>query len=108
MVASANDFYDLRLSSSIARSAFALLQSTLQMFIVYLVVFFFSSPGSLPRLFVLYYGVASFILISLWRAWRPFLIGWTSQPRRAVVVGSGWAAREILEVISLEAPNEYV
>jgi exopolysaccharide biosynthesis polyprenyl glycosylphosphotransferase len=35
------------------------------------------------------------------------LIGWTSQPRRAVIAGSGWAAREILEVISLEAPNEY-
>lgn len=107
MLASANDFYDLRVSASLSRSAVTLLQITMQMIIVYLVIFFFSPRDALPRLFILYYGLSSFILITLWRSWRPFLIGWTSQPRRALLVGSGWAAREIIDVIELEAANEY-
>ncbi|HLA43985.1 MAG TPA: sugar transferase, partial [Aggregatilineales bacterium] len=108
MFASAYDFYDLQVTSKPFRSASALMQITLQMVIVYLVIFFLSPRDALPRLFILYYGVASFILISLWRMWRPFLIGWTSQPRRVLVVGSGWAARAIIEVIAEESGNEYV
>lgn len=108
MLASANDFYDLQLTSKLFKSVSALVQITLQMILIYVVIFFLSPRDDvLPRLFVLYYGVLSFLLISVWRTWRPFLIGWTSNPRRALVVGSGWAAREIIEVLDLEAKNEY-
>lgn len=107
ILASANDFYDLQVASQPFRAATRLLQITLQMVIIYLVIFFLSPREALPRLFILYYGTLSFVLIALWRSWRPFLIGWTSEPRRVMVVGSGWAARAIIEVINQEAPNEY-
>ncbi|NJL93798.1 MAG: exopolysaccharide biosynthesis polyprenyl glycosylphosphotransferase [Anaerolineae bacterium] len=107
LLASANDFYDLRLTASTFGSATRLLQITLQMLIVYLLIFFLSPREALPRLFILYYGVGSFVLISLWRTWRPFLIGWTHQPRRAIVAGSGWAARQMMQVLELEATQEY-
>jgi len=107
MVASANDFYDLRVTANAFRSATTLLQITLQMLVVYLMIFFLSPRDALPRLFILYYGVASFALVTLWRVWRPFLIGWTSSPRRVLIIGSGWAARAIIEVIQNEAQNAY-
>ena len=93
LLASANDFYDLRISASRSRTTRRLLLITAQTWIVYVVVFFFSPPITLPRLFILYYGVASFILIWLWRLARPFLVGWVSQPRRTLIVGADWAAR---------------
>ena len=107
LVANANDFYDLRVVSHPFRSAATLLQITLQMIIAYLVIFFLSPRNALPRLFILYYGVVSFVLIVVWRTWRPFLIGWTSVARQVLVVGSGWGARAIIEVLKEEASEEY-
>lgn len=107
IIASANDFYDLRVASNWIRSSTTLFQIILQITIIYVVIFFLSPRDALPRLFILYYGFVSIILITLWRAWRPFLIGWTYQPRRALVVGSGWAARAIIEVLHTEAKNDY-
>lgn len=107
MIASANDFYDLKIAADWMRSAATLFQIVIQITIVYLVIFFVSPRDALPRLFILYYAITSIILITVWRTWRPFLIGWTYQPRRAMVVGSGWAARAILEVLETEAKNEY-
>jgi exopolysaccharide biosynthesis polyprenyl glycosylphosphotransferase len=107
LVASANDFYDLRVVANGFRSAATLLQITLQMIVIYLVIFFLSPRDALPRLFVLYYGGVSFFLIVLWRTWRPFLIGWTSKARQVLVVGSGWPARAIIEVLKKEAREEY-
>jgi exopolysaccharide biosynthesis polyprenyl glycosylphosphotransferase len=107
MMASANDFYDLRVASNNFRSAATLLQITFQMIFIYLIIFFLSPRDALPRLFILYYGGLSFVLVSLWRIWRPFLIGWTYQARRVLVVGSGWAARAIIDVLQEESAGQY-
>jgi len=107
LLASANDFYDLRVSANRARTTRRLLVITAQTWIVYVVVFFISPPITLPRLFILYYGVSSFILILLWRLSRPFLVGWVSQPRRTLIVGADWAARSLLDAIRDYAADEY-
>lgn len=107
LIASANDFYDLRVASKLGQSATRLLQIMLHMIFIYLVIFFLSPRDALPRLFILYYGIASFGLIVLWRSWRPFLIGWTTYARRVMIVGSGWSARAILEVIQQSASQDY-
>jgi exopolysaccharide biosynthesis polyprenyl glycosylphosphotransferase len=107
LIASANDFYDLGVAANLFRSASTLVQIMVQMILVYLIIFFLSPRDALPRLFILYYGLASVILIILWRAWRPFLIGWTNTPRRVMVVGSGWAAKAIVDVLRQEAAQEY-
>ncbi len=107
LLASANDFYNLRVSSRIDTSLMRLVQVTLQIVVVYLVIFFFSPRDALPRLFILYYAVLSFILILLWRLWRPFLLGWTGTRRRALVIGSGWSAQTIIEALRDEAPDDY-
>lgn len=107
LLASANDFYDLRMVAERGTAFRRLLIITVQMVLVYLVIFFFSGRDTLPRLFTIYYGVASFVLISVWRSFYPLLAGWASEPRRALVVGTGWAAEVIIGAIITEAANEY-
>jgi len=106
-LANANDFYNLRISSRIDTSLMRLVQVTLQIVVVYLAIFFFSPRTALPRLFIFYYAFLSFFLIMLWRLWRPFLLGWTGTPRRALVIGSGWSARTVIEALRAEAPGDY-
>ncbi len=107
LLAAVNDFYDLRVAAKWSRTLQRLLIITAQMVIVYVLVFFVSDRDALPRLFILYYGVASFILISLWRFSRPALLGWASQPRRTLVVGTGWAAETMIDAIKHDASDEY-
>jgi exopolysaccharide biosynthesis polyprenyl glycosylphosphotransferase len=107
LLASANDFYDLRTVARRLATVQRLLWITFQMLVVYLLVFFLSPPGSLPRLFILYFGVASLVLIGIWRLVNPALLGWASEPRRVLIVGTDWATEAIIGVIGRYAYDEY-
>lgn len=107
LLASANDFYDLRVAANRTATFQRLLSITGQLLVIYLIVFFFSPRDALPRLFILYYGVVSFILIGLWRFANPALIGWASQARRMLIVGTGASAAEIIHAIRDQAEASY-
>lgn len=107
LLASANDFYELRIAAQRGRTVRWLLLITAQTWVVYILVFFVSPPGTLPRLFIVYYGIASLILIGAWRLSRPFLLGWTSEPRRALIIGTDWGAQAIIEAMRSYADGEY-
>lgn len=107
LLANANDFYDLRIVANRGVAFRRLLLINSQMVLVYLVVFFVSGRDSLPRLFTLYYGVGSFVLIGAWRLIYPTLSGWASEPRRVLIVGTGWGTEVITGAITTEAYNEY-
>jgi exopolysaccharide biosynthesis polyprenyl glycosylphosphotransferase len=99
ILAGANDFYELPIAANRALSMQRLIVITLQMLVVYLLVFFFSPRGELPRLFIFYYGVSSFVLIALWRLLNPALIGWASTPRRILVVGADESTQALIDII---------
>jgi exopolysaccharide biosynthesis polyprenyl glycosylphosphotransferase len=107
LLASANDFYELSVASNRLESLQKLITITLQMLVVYLIVFFVSERDALPRLFIVYYGIAAFVLIAVWRLLNPALIGWASVPRRVLVIGTDWAAETIIEMLKREARNSY-
>ncbi len=107
LLASANDYYELSLAADRWLSLQRLLAITLQSLVVYLIVFFVSPRDALPRLFILYYGVASFGLLAISRLLNPALIGWASAPRRALVIGTDWAARTMIDVLREHATNSY-
>jgi exopolysaccharide biosynthesis polyprenyl glycosylphosphotransferase len=107
ILAAANDFYNLRLTARWPRAMTRLIQIELQLLIVYLVIFFLSPRDALPRLFILYYAVASSLLILAWRMSRPFLIGWQPRRRRVLVMGAGWEGAAIIEAINQEVPDDY-
>jgi len=107
LLASANDFYDLELAANRLLAMGRLVLITLQTLVVYLIIFFLSPREALPRLFILYYALSSFLMIMLWRLWRPFLMGWASERRRAMVVGTGWGAEIIVQAIQEHAIGQY-
>jgi exopolysaccharide biosynthesis polyprenyl glycosylphosphotransferase len=71
------------------------------------VVFFLSPRDALPRLFILYYGVGSFFLIAGWRALSPALLGWATDPRQVLIVGTGATTNEIISAIRSARQNTY-
>ncbi len=107
-LAGANSFYDLPIAANRLLSMQKLVVITLQMLVVYLLVFFFSDRTSLPRLFIVYYGVSAFSLVALWRLLNPALIGWASTPRHIYVVGTDWAAETIIETLQQFAAQSYI
>lgn len=107
LLASANDFYDLRVSASRAVTIQHLIVITLQMLVIYLVVFFLAGSLRLPRLFILYYGGASFILIALFRLLNPALARWASARRRVLIVGTDAATAAIIGAIARYAQPAY-
>ncbi len=99
LLASANDFYELRIAADRRATAQRLILINLQMVVLYLIVFFFAQPLALPRLFILYYAVASFLLIAMIRLLNPALSGWISARRRVLIIGTDWAATTIIDAI---------
>ena len=107
-LAGASDFYDFQIAASLTALVKRLIQVQLQMMLLYVFIYFVSEPHSLPRLFIIYYGLLSFGLISVWRFLWLWLIGWKVFQRRVLVVGTDWAAREILDIIKADHSQAYV
>jgi exopolysaccharide biosynthesis polyprenyl glycosylphosphotransferase len=107
VLASANDFYELRLAAKRGPMLQRLMVITSQLIVVYLIVFFFSPRDALPRLFILYYGILSFTLIAVWRLVNPALIGWASEPRKVLVIGADDGASEMIRALGEQSEREY-
>jgi exopolysaccharide biosynthesis polyprenyl glycosylphosphotransferase len=107
VLASANDFYELPIAANRLPSLQRLGLITLQMLVVYLLVFFLSPRGTLPRLFILYYGVISFGLIALWRVITPAFLGWATGARRVLIVGADDSAESIICAIGQHGEDSY-
>lgn len=106
-LASANNFYSLQIAADRLLSFQKLVFITLQMLVVYLIVFFIAERTALPRLFIVYYGVAAFALTLLWSLLNPALVGWASTPRHVYIVGTDWAAETIIQTLLTEARQSY-
>jgi len=106
LLASVNDFYDLKVADNFLPSAFTLLRITAFMLLVYLLIYFFSPRDSLPRLFVLFYAVLSFLLLGLWRSGYALFFSRLPFQRRAIIVGAGASGQTIAQTLRENlAPN---
>jgi FlaA1/EpsC-like NDP-sugar epimerase len=107
VLALVNDYYDLRVAAQVGLSLRRLALIECEVLAIYTAKFFLSTPGTLPRRFMVYYAIISLVLIGLWRAARIFLIGWTGFQRRALVVGNGHEAEVIWQALKHEAAGDY-
>lgn len=107
LLASANDFYDLNLARVRVESLQRLAIITLQMVVVYLLVFFLSPRDALPRLFILYFGVSAFTVIGLWRLVNPALVGWAAAPRHILIIGTDESAVTMIEAMRASGGDAY-
>lgn len=106
-LASVNDLYVLQVAASRTQTLRRLILVNLQLFFVYVLIFFLSPRDALPRLFVLYYAVLSIVIIAAWRFTRPALMGWASEPRRTLIVGGNAAAAALVQAIREHAARDY-
>ena len=107
VLANANDLYLLQTDWRPTRILLRLTRVTLQILLLYTFVFFLAERNELPRLFMLYFGLVSTLLIALWRLLWPTLSGWASEPRRLLIVGDGQGAQLICEAIEQQASDSY-
>jgi len=107
VLANANDLYRQRANWRLSRMVLRLARVTLQILLVYMVVFFLAERNELPRLFMLYFGLVSIMLLVLWRLLWPTLRGRVSEPRRVLVVGAGPGVQLICETIEQQAADAY-
>ena len=109
LLASLNDFYDLKVAADPRASSSALLRISALVLAAYLLIYFLYPPRRpLPRGIVLYQATASFALIGLWRAGYISLLSQPAFRRRAIVVGAGWAGRTIARTIRDLSPGYHL
>ena len=107
LLASVNDFYELKTAASFVASAFTLLRITAFMLLVYLLIYFFSPRDSLPRVFILFYAALSFILLGLWRSGYALFFSRLPFQRRAIIVGAGASGQTIAQTIRENLGADY-
>ena len=107
LLASVNDFYDLKIAANFLSSASTLLRITAFMLLIYFLIYFFSPRDSLPRLFILFYAVLSFIFLGLWRSGYALFFGRLPFQRRAIIVGAGASGQTIAQTIRENLGPDY-
>ena len=91
--------YDVRQAASWRATGRAILAAAAVFLVAYLVIFFFSPRGLLPRLFILYYLGGAVIFTLLCRL--GYIAAFVVKPyqRRALIAGAGWAGETILKAL---------
>jgi len=107
LLASINDFYDLKVASNPLASVLTLVKITLLMLWIYFLIYFFSAPRSLPRVVILFYGISSFTLLGFWRLVYALLLSRPPFQQRAIIVGAGQAGRTIVRAIKENVSQDY-
>ncbi len=101
-------FYDAKKITNLAAAASSLLRAIVLVVVAYLFIYFFSAtPTEMPRGIVAYQGVASFVLITLWRVIYVSLVQRPSAGRKVIIIGAGWAGQTIARAILQNARTHY-
>lgn len=105
--ASVMDLYDLRVAGSPRRAVGATLGVVLGTLAVYLVVYFFAAPQSLPRHLIVFFAVIAAGLLSVWRWLFALAMGTGPLARRVAIVGGGASTAALLQAIREQASGYY-
>jgi exopolysaccharide biosynthesis polyprenyl glycosylphosphotransferase len=108
VLATVNDAYKPKVAADPAASFVALLKTTLQIFVLYLLIYALAPPFWLPRHFVGFFAVVAPFLLLGWR--RLYISAFAFSAffqRRAIIVGAGWAGQTILKTIQDFAPVHF-
>jgi exopolysaccharide biosynthesis polyprenyl glycosylphosphotransferase len=97
--ATVTNFYDIRLADDLGSIFSSIGRTSLVVLGGYLLIYYFSDPGAMPRLIALYLAVFTFAGIAGSRALYRRLLAKSPFRRRVIVVGAGWAGQTIAETI---------
>jgi exopolysaccharide biosynthesis polyprenyl glycosylphosphotransferase len=99
--------YDPHRASSWRHTRNSLLTAALVGMGIYVIFYFTSSPGSLPRRGVASFAVTALLLTTLWRLLYIRIFTAPQFTRRAVLVGAGNTGIALLQVINSIQPSPY-
>ncbi|HLH23991.1 MAG TPA: sugar transferase [Chloroflexota bacterium] len=100
IVASAvTNFYDIRLAADLGSLWASIFRASAVALVGYLVIYWLTPPGSLPRNIAGYQAMFTFLGIATSRTAYRLLIGRSPFSRRVIVVGAGGAGQAIVETI---------
>lgn len=102
-----NDLYAPKQSADLIAFARSLFFTIVFVILVYFGIYFFATPGEMPRGIVGYQGAASFVLITLWRAVYIALFHRAAFARKTIIIGAGQAGRTIAQTIYQCARGDY-
>jgi len=92
------DLYDLRQASSWRHTVRGLVLAAAAGGVIYLIVYFTSGQGSLPRRGVLYFLASAMLLTFLWRLIYVRVFTAPAMMRRVLLVGAGESGQELLRL----------
>lgn len=99
--------YDPHRASSWRQTRNSLLVAAALGMSIYLIYYFTSSPGSLPRRGVAVFAVTALVLTTLWRLLYARIFTSPQFTRRAVLIGAGSTGEALLRVINSIHPVPY-
>lgn len=101
------ELYDIHRASKISETMKGIGLATLINALVYLLIYFSSAPGSLPRRGVSFFIIFAALFTLLWRLVYIRLFTAPHLLRRVLIVGAGHAGRTIVKVISEQWPPPF-
>ncbi|MEA4812432.1 MAG: sugar transferase [Anaerolineaceae bacterium] len=101
------ELYELRKASSYRDTFKGVGTATILAGLVYLIVYFASTPDSLPRVGVAFFVVAVASLTFIWRIVFIQLFAAVSKQRRVLIIGAGRAGTSLTYEISKQKPRPF-
>jgi exopolysaccharide biosynthesis polyprenyl glycosylphosphotransferase len=101
------NLYDVRRAGSWRETLRGALMAAAGGVVLYLIVYFSSEPGSLPRRGVLYFLVSTVVLTLVWRFVYVRVFTAPAFMRRVLIVGAGESGQSLLDVINDSWPPPY-
>ncbi|HLF90269.1 MAG TPA: sugar transferase [Anaerolineales bacterium] len=102
------ELYDIRRAGNIIATARGVAVSALLGLGLYLLIYFTSSPNSLPRGGVAYFLIGVSILTLVWRILYIRVFTTSAFMRRALIVGGGKAGRTLLQIYNAMEPPPFL
>lgn len=102
-----NGVYDLSRLGNLEQTIAALVRTVALVIFAYLAIYFIALPNTLPRLVVFYHGVATVLLIAVWRAAYGAVTARMPFRRHVIIVGAGWAGRTIASALQEHCKSDY-
>ncbi len=99
--------YDVRKVHKISETISGIGISIILSISLYLVVFFFSPPNTLPRLGVALFFISAAILTVLWRLIYIKIFTGSRFQRRVIIVGAGNSGKVLVEIIRDSTPKPF-
>ncbi len=107
LLAWANGLYDPRRAPDRWEAAVLTVKVSAQILLLWAIAYFIPPPWTLVRHVVVFFTASTAVAMPIWRQLYALVFSQPAFRRRIIIIGAGWAGRELLEAIRGEAPHAF-